>query len=226
MRRASIVRQNGQESVFSTFRRRTLFRRIAIAGSTLLVAAAICALPASSFAVVTLGTESNAGGFLGDLVGPIPLITVGSDGESGFDPFAFGADTSDGIKFTDGASWTLAPGVVGWVPVATTDGSAVWVLPANLTAIGCGTENEPTCEPVGMWNFVPGAPWVPGTDPTQIIFSEDGAISDVIHLTNTGPGGSAQVTFASDPIPEPGTLVLVGCGILGMLWCARRGKRA
>ena len=214
-----------------------MIRRMTVA----LFVAALCALPGTSFAVV-LGTEDPTNGFIGVLGGavpPSPSITVGSDGEVNTTLLAnwsaafpgIGVDVSDAIKFTAGANWALAPGVTGWValPLAG-DGSRIWYLPANLTGIGCGNENETTCEPVGIWNFLPGISWLPGTDPNQIILDPNGTISDIINLLNTGPGGAAQVRFASDPIliPEPGTLALLTCGILGMsmAWCLRRGKKA
>ena len=72
---------------------------------------------------------------------------VASDSEALFDPFNYGADTSDGLNFSNVPHvWNLAAGN-GWVP----NGFQTWVLPANLTSIGCGVENETPCEPPGVF---------------------------------------------------------------------------
>jgi len=217
-----------------------MIRRLTIA----LLVAALGTVPGTSFAVDFLGVEDPVRGFIGVLGGdvpPFPSITVGSDGEVDTTTLAnwsaafpgIPVDVSDAIKFAAGANWALAPGVIGWVslPIAP-DGSKIWYLPANLTnIIGCGTENEIRCyEPVGIWNFLPGTPWLPGTESLFLI--REGVqpfdSSDWIYLSNMGPGGAAQLWFASDPIPEPGTLALLGSGILGMgmAWLVRRGKKA
>src|SRR3954454_19983502 len=85
--------------------------------------------------------------------GTIMTMRVASDGES--HPFVpvwgIGApDTSDGIKFEFNGptnvmnqspeGWIAAPGIVN-----------AWILPADLTGIGCGKENETTCEPLGSF---------------------------------------------------------------------------
>jgi len=44
----------------------------------------------------------------------------------------------------------------------------------------------------------------------------------VITVDNTGPGGAAAITFDSAPIPEPGTLSLLG---LGLVYAGRRLRR-
>jgi len=158
-----------------------------------------------------------------------PTLTVGSDGEGGFDPFGAGFDTSDGIVLN--SNWAPDPafaasfGAFGsflWQQIPDT---FTWVLPANLGP--CGAENEPICEPVGKWYFTPGSPWNAGTPDTLLILDADG-VSDVILVNNTGPGGSAAITFSSDPslVPEPGTMSILGLGLVGLGLASRRRKSA
>jgi hypothetical protein len=93
---------------------------------------------------------------------------------------------ADGVTVT-----TSSP---GWVQIATN----TFVLPADLSTIGCGTENETTCEPQGQFNFNVSF----ATSGTVNILEEpSGAVSDVIHFFNAN--GHGVVTFTSDPLAEP-----------------------
>jgi hypothetical protein len=169
----------------------------------------------ADFADTVICTQTDSGATAGDgahglqqggCVASIPTsnpqLFVASDGESPFDPFGFGADTSDGIQLN--ASWTpdpafasaFAPGFWTRIP-----GTFTWVLPAATPG---GTENEPTFEPIAKWDFL-GAQWAPGTPNRLVMLDPGGTVSDLILVDNTGPNGSAAITFSSDPnvIPEP-----------------------
>ena len=82
-----------------------------------------------------------------------------------------------------------------WVDVsASTPGAATFVLPATIP--GCGSENEPACEPTGVFIFNQTWAGVPST----VIFNEaDGSYSDLVTFDSNGPGGLMRVQFFSDP---------------------------
>jgi hypothetical protein len=93
----------------------------------------------------------------------------------------------------------------GWVQIGT---STTYGLPANLSSIGCGTENEPTCEPVGVFDFSTTF----STSGVLNIMEATGGVSDQIHFSNVG--GHGEVTFSSDPnvgtLPNGTTLCTEG----------------
>jgi hypothetical protein len=76
-------------------------------------------------------------------------------------------------------------------------------MPANIP--GCGTENEPKCEPIG--DFVISSPLT--TSGYYTILDPDKTISDYIVFGNTGPNGNGEIFFYSDPnllpVPPSGT---------------------
>ncbi len=157
----------------------------------------------------TAGDSANGyanGGCIQSLPVGGTTIIVASDAELSFDPFGFGADTSDGIRLD--AGWLAQSDIIGWVQLPS---SNTWVLPADLSGIGCGVENSTTCEPVGKWYF-PGAVWT-SSDIFDIL-EPDGTLSDRIIIDNNGPDNFAQVLFQSDAeIPEPGSAFLVLAGL-------------
>jgi len=177
-------------------------------------------------AALVLCTEDATTGCvapLGGPVPPVPTLTVGSDGEAFFDPFGYGANTSDGIQLNSNwvpNNWNGAFNAGFWtntdVTGAPLGGGFTWVLPASTP---CGVENEPSCEPIAYWTFAPGSGWLPGTTPQFNILEAGGTISDLILLNNNTPNGAAQIIFRSDPnlVPEPGTLTFFGSGLLGLV---------
>jgi len=78
----------------------------------------------------------------------------------------------------------------GWVQIGT---SSTFGLPANLTGIGCGFENETSCEPLGVFDF--NIEFT--TTGVLNMLDSAGVVSDQIHFFNVG--GHGEVTFSSDP---------------------------
>ena len=176
----------------------------------------IAAVARLSFGGTVLCTESDTSGCVQQLFSTDgPNATVASDGESSFDPFGVGNDTSDQIQFNS-ANW-LPEVSNGW----TQANSTTWFAP---TSSSCGSENEPSCEVIGAW-FLPGVQWSEGQVGVYTMLDSDGVTtSDVIVLDNAGPGGTAEIQFSSDPtlIPEPASFGLAGLGVLGLAALRRR----
>jgi hypothetical protein len=197
---------------------RSAFLAAALAGAMLFASA-------PALAATIICTE-DSGGAVCDLLassGFPGFVSVASDGESPFDPYGAGFDTSDGIQFTlfDNGPWIQAADSQ-WTQIA--GGVGTWVLPAATAGgPGCPGENAidtSTCtELVGHWIQIalPGGAlpqWQPQLLGEYDILSADGTIGDRIFLFNTNAG--AELIFQSDPIPEPATMALVGISLLGL----------
>jgi hypothetical protein len=98
----------------------------------------------------------------------------------------------------------------GWVQIGS---STTFGLPANLTGIGCGSENETTCEPIGVFDFSTTF----STSGVLNMLDVTGGISDQIHFSNVG--GHGEVTFSSDPNVGtlPGGTTLCSEGVNGCI---------
>jgi len=197
-----------------------------------------CTAPANAYNII--GTEDQVNGFVGDLFGGMfsnGPYSVASDGESYFNPYNWpgyngNSDTSDGLNFSVvGYNWYQAAGSI-WTP----NGYNSWVLPADLSSIGCGTENETTCEPRGhFWS--PNA-WVPAALGTWVILEwGKGDVdwvgrpgwSDVI-ITYNDANNNANLLFYSDfvpngTIPEPSTWVMMLLGFAGLGFAGYRARK-
>jgi hypothetical protein len=89
---------------------------------------------------------------------------------------------ADGVTVT-----TSSP---GWVQIA----PGTFVLPADLSVIGCGAENVTTCEPQGQFNFNVSF----ATSGVFDILNANGTLSDVIQFSNSN--GQGVVTFTTEPV--------------------------
>ena len=145
--------------------------KFALVASAAVVAGMVAGSAAKAQAPIILGTEDANGtnGFVGNLLAssfPTTSYLVASDGEANFDPFGFGADTSDGINFS-GVPFVWNQWHAGtWTNI----GFQTWVLPASIP--GCGSENNTTCEPAG--HFWSPTPWNPLAIGTYLILEPPG----------------------------------------------------
>jgi hypothetical protein len=193
-------------------------RILSIASSAIAVAALALSLSATSAKADLICVEDDVAGCVGAIPTAVPTLLVGSDGESPFDPFGAGFDLSDGIVLND--NWAEDPAFAGSFSPPGTGSPGLWqqlpdtftwVLPASIP--GCGA---------GKWIFLPGSPWNPGTPVFNTLIEADGSLSDIILLRNDGPGGSATITFCSDPnlgpcqVPEPASMAILGAALSGM----------
>jgi hypothetical protein len=195
-------------------------KKVALLAGVALIGATLVGAP-SAKAWTVIGTEDNVAGFVGNFLEsafPGTSYIVASDGESAFDPFGAGYDTSDGLNFSAvGYAWYQDASSI-WTSL----GNQTWVLPADLSGIGCGVENGVTCEPVG--HFWSPCAWNPAAIGTWVIMEQGGGVSDIITTFNSGRG--AELTFASDPIPEPSTWAMMLIGFAGLGFAGYRKAKA
>jgi hypothetical protein len=202
-------------------------KTVAISAFALLAGGAIAAAgtsaTAQTFPVQTV-IEDSTNGWVGAIPGSAPALMVASDGESHFDPFGAGFDTSDGIQLN--SDWGPDPAFAAafktgfWTQLP---GTFTWVLPA-CNSSGC--ENSNIVEPIARWDFLPGGFWGQPGDASLRILESDRSFSDKVTIANNGPGGEATVTFQSGGVPEPAmwALMLSGFGLAGA--ALRRRTRA
>jgi hypothetical protein len=144
-------------------------------------------------------TEDSVSGCVAAIPTSAPPSFLASDGESFFDTFGTGIDSSDqvllsGLWFPDPAfAAAFGPGL--WTQI----NSNLWILPSAAHS-----------EPFAKW-YSPGTKWSSGTPDILWMLEASGSVSDVAYIRNDGPGGSAAITFGS--VPEPGSLGLVLTGI-------------
>ena len=181
-------------------------------------AAAIAAMLASAPArAVVIGVEDPALGFVGDLFAGFAGYVVASDGESAFRPFQVSFDVSDGIRLDNAFGWVQAADSQ-WTQID----AVTWVIPAANPGPGCGPENNNICEMVG--HFISATAWNPAFIGTWVIGQAGGGISDVITTFNTANG--AELTFQSDPVPEPSewALMAMGLAVIGLTMKRRQNN--
>jgi hypothetical protein len=90
---------------------------------------------------------------------------------------------ADDITVSNGSS-------AGWVQISPN----TFGLPADLSGLNCGIENETSCEPMGVFNFNVAF----SSSGVINMLNDDGGLSDQLHFFN-GANGLGVVTFISDP---------------------------
>ena len=96
------------------------------------------------------------------------------------------------------AAVTMNSASPDWVQVP--GAGATWVLPATTE---CGTENNNTCEPVGI--FYGNTSWNGAPSYLELLEggTTDAVVSDIVTFDSNGPGGVFRVMFYSDPTQFP-----------------------
>jgi hypothetical protein len=191
-----------------------------LVGAAATIMLAGLALPTASSAFGVQVVRETSDGYVGAIPGSDPQILVGSDAESPFDPFGVGFDTSDEIQLNQ-----------DWAPLPNNGWSAATNV-ANVWYASAAGENEPKNEAIGRWYFTPGGGWTAGTK--SLLILDDDGVSDFIRIANNGPGGTATITFRSDPlpqnvgVPEPAEwgMLLMGIGMIGAVARTLRRKEA
>ena len=156
-------------------------------------------------------TEDSVNGCVAAIPTSAPPSFLASRGDSFFDPFGSGIDSSDqvqlsGLWLPDPAfAAAFGPGL--WTEI----NPGLWILPASAHS-----------EPFAKW-YSPGIPWTAGTPDVVWILEADGTLSDVAYLRNDGPGGGATLTFGS--VPEPGSAGLTLAGVAAVAISRRKRSR-
>ena len=199
-------------------------RKLALIGGAALLAALGVGSSANAAFGIQYVQEDSATGYVGAIPTSSPAIMVGSDGESPFDPFGAGFDTSDGIQLN--SNWAPDPayaaafGKNGWQQLP---GTFTWVLPACDANGVC--ENGNVFEPIAKWDYLPGGGWAPGTLSVYML-EAGGGLSDTVIVANDGVNGvGATITFNSNAVPEPATWAMMLVGFAGIGYAARRRLR-
>lgn len=128
------------------------------------------------------------------------------------------------VQFTvqDGGSNLIAPSLDLLSPVfnySLLAGGSTSSGPLAQTGLASNTYTIPAvlAEFTGAGSFV-----LPATTFTQTLLANTGGNTSASQVTSASLTGS--VTYTYNPIPEPGTLALVGCGLLGLA-IRRRARR-
>ena len=167
-----------------------------IAGLLVLAATVSMAAPATlsvhkGAPQTSLCTEDPSAGCVLALPVGGTSMSVASDGEAGFDPWGYGADTSDQVAldalWVGGAGWTPCPNCTN-PPFG---GANIWVLPA-CGPLGC--ENGNPGEPIGKWD-APGNLWNFNGTIEWTLTEADGSVSDIMFIGNFGAVGVARRRF-------------------------------
>lgn len=183
------------------------------AASVVVAGAIACSAPALAFTAPISVTEDSVLGYVGDYPTSDPAIKIGSDGESPFDPFGYGQDTSDGIVLN--TNWTQIAGFNSWVNI----GNDTYVIPACVSGV---CENGPVPEEIGVWVFA-NTSWADFT-PAAVNMWEGRELSDVVSVWNAN--GNAYISFNSITAPEPATWALIAIGFAGLGFASRRKMRS
>jgi len=183
----------------------------------------------------TICGETALGGCLGTFQitmadETLVIVTVGSDGNQNFDPYAFGFNTGDVIHFQGLGTTTVSSLASGWTNVSPSGPLPdTWVLPATIS--GCGPAPAPSCTPMGDFvfsqPFADNFPNSPNGGVWGMILDPNGNGSAWVFAANTAASGHGEILFFADPtapVPEPATMFLLGGGLILISYLTRKRK--